>query len=136
MRNQGGWWIPLADLVQELRFSLRRLRASIGVTAVAVLTLAVGIGATTVLFSVLNGVLLRPLPYDQPEGLVAVWNTAPGMGEEILPQSPALHFTYLDCGPSKGAVHSGDRRRVIGWRGSTSRPEHPPGHSLCGYLKP
>jgi predicted permease len=62
----------------------------------SVLTLALGIGANTAVFSVLNGVLLKPLPFEDPERLVGVWHTAPGLGFHEANQSPALHFTYQD----------------------------------------
>ncbi|KPK81253.1 MAG: hypothetical protein AMS25_07235, partial [Gemmatimonas sp. SM23_52] len=84
------------DLLRDLRLGLRRLRRAPVFGAVVVLTLGIGIGANTAIFSLVKGILLDPLPYDEPEQLVAVYASAPGTGEEILPQSAAVHFTYED----------------------------------------
>src|SRR5207247_1571297 len=66
-------WIQ--DFVQDLRFGLRLLRKSPGFTGVAIFTLALGIGATTAIFSVVDSLLLRPLPYRNSYRFVTIWNT-------------------------------------------------------------
>ena len=77
------------------RMLWRLLRAPL-FASVAVLTLGVGIGANAALFSVVYGVLLKPLPFDEPETLVGVWHRAPGMNVELMQQGPAFYFTYRD----------------------------------------
>jgi predicted permease len=96
LRKRGGRWTSVADYLRELRLSLRRLRKAPVFSAIVIMTLGVGIGANTAIFSVVNGILLRPLPYDDADRLVSVANVAPGLGEGVFPQSPAMHFTYKD----------------------------------------
>jgi len=71
-------------LNDQLRQVLRRLGRAPLFTAITLITLAAGIGANTVIFSVLNGVLLKPLPYPRPDELIGVWHTAPGVGLKNL----------------------------------------------------
>jgi predicted permease len=80
-RSREVWqWSALESLFADLQFVFRRLRKSPGFTATVLLTLAIGIGANTAVFSVVNHVILKPLPYTHPEQVVALWLDAPGAG--------------------------------------------------------
>ena len=83
----------LEDLMQDLRFGLRTLAKNPGFTLVAVLTLALGIGANTAIFSVVNGVLLRPIPLHDADRLMVVWETDRNSGTT---REPASVPDYLD----------------------------------------
>jgi predicted permease len=75
---------------------VRRLGRTPLFAAISILTLAVGIGANAAIFSVVYGVLLKPLPFVQPDRLVGLWHRAPGMGLDRVNQSPATYFTYRE----------------------------------------
>jgi putative ABC transport system permease protein len=83
-------------LTARLRLVSRRLAKAPLFTSVAVATLALGIGANTAMFSVIRGVLLKPLPFEDPDRLIGVWHAAPGLGIPRLNQAPALYLTYRE----------------------------------------
>jgi putative ABC transport system permease protein len=91
-----GWENIVDGILQDLRYTVRRLRATPVFTLVSIGTLALGLGATSAIFSVVNGVLLKPLPYAHPEQLVAVWMTAPGVKITDLNMAPSVYFTMCD----------------------------------------
>lgn len=99
--------------MKDLKFACRQLVKDRGFTAVVVLTLALGIGANTTIFSVINGVLLKPLPYPEPDRLVALWERSPVRGVE---QERASGPDYLDW-RAQNTVFS-EMAAVPGWVGS------------------
>jgi len=89
----------------QLKQVLRRLGRAPLFTAITLITLAAGVGANTVIFSVLEGVLLKPLPYPHPERLIGVWHKAPGINIPNMNMAPSLYFidreqntTFQDIG--------------------------------------
>src|SRR5450755_3286085 len=75
-----------------LKQVFRRLGRAPLFTTITLITLGVGVGANTVIFSVLEGVLLKPLPYPHAEQLIGVWHTAPGIGLKEFNMSPSVYF--------------------------------------------
>ncbi|MDP1570118.1 MAG: ABC transporter permease [Vicinamibacterales bacterium] len=80
-----------------MRYAFRRLLASPAFTLTALITMGAAIGANALIFSVVNGVLLKPLPFPDPDRLVGVWHVAPGLMEGDLNQSPANYLTYREA---------------------------------------
>ena len=118
----------------QLRQVLRRLSRAPLFTAITLITLAAGIGANTVIFSVLEGVLLKPLPYPHPDELIGVWHTAPGVGIKDLEMSPSIYFidreqntTLQDIG-----VYNTDSLGVTG----AGEPEQVPGMDVTDATLP
>jgi len=80
-----------------VKHAIRRLASSPVFALTALVTLGAAIGANALIFSVVNGVLLKPLPFADPDRLVGVWHTAPNIGKGPLNQSPTTYFTYRDA---------------------------------------
>ena len=106
----------MGTFTDQLRQVLRRLGRAPMFTAITLITLAAGIGANIVIFSVLEGVLLKPLPYPEPDRLISVWHTAPGINIKNLNMAPSVYFidreqstTFQDIG-----AYDGDSFSVTG----------------------
>ncbi len=91
-----GWENMVDTLFGDVRYAVRRLRQKPGFAIAALLTVALGIGATSAIFSVINGVLLKPLPYPQSEQIVALRHTAPGIHIDDMNLAASLYFTYSE----------------------------------------
>jgi putative ABC transport system permease protein len=93
----------MTHTVQDLRYAARALRASPGFTAIAALTLALGVGATSAIFSVVNAVMLRPLPFSEPDRLVRIWESNIERG---WPTFAVSHPNFLDWRSQSRAFES------------------------------
>jgi len=83
----------MTDFLQDLRYALRTFRRTAGLTIVIVASLAIGIGANTAVFSVVNALLLKPLPYPDPDRLAVLWLRSPGIN---IPQDWPSPGQFMD----------------------------------------
>ena len=119
----------LTEMLQDLRYALRTLRQHPGFAAVALLTIGLGTGVTTVMFTVINGVLLKPLSYPQPDRLVALHEVSGRLGEW-----PLSYPNYLDC---RREAHT---LMIAAWRGGSGvvsepgEPEYVTGRQISADL--
>ncbi len=89
-------FVGIEDTWRDVRYAWRALRRAPGFTLAAVVTLALGIGATAAIFSVVYGVLLKPLPYPDEDRLLSVSHSAPGIAAEDMGMTASLWFTYRE----------------------------------------
>jgi len=101
------------SIFQDFRYALRQLRKNPAFAAVAVLTLALGIGANTAIFSVVNGVLLKPLPYKEPDRLVRLWHVPPAKSFPGIPTFTVSAANFLDW---QAQNHSFDQMTIYSYR--------------------
>jgi predicted permease len=112
----------ILDFWKDIRHATRVLGRDPGFTVIAVLTLALGIGGTTAIFSVVYGVLLKPLPFPEPERLVGLYHRGPGVNLAVMNQGPATYFTYRDNQRAFEDIGAWDRQEVsITGRGEPER---------------
>src|SRR5271170_617664 len=125
-RSREEWqWSRVESILADIKFTFRRLGRSPGFAITVVLTLAIGIGANTAVFSVLNSVLLRPLSYPEPQQLVALHLNAPGAPglaefRSELRLSASMYFTF--------ATHNRSFQSVGAWQPGTA--------SITGIARP
>ncbi len=115
------------DIGRDVRFGLRRFRRAPGWAALVVLTIGLGVGATTTMFTVVDGVLLKPLPLYEPQELVTIWQTRPSEGitrDDVAPatfldfQARARTLTSMSAGNPWGVTmhNPGSNERVDAWK--------------------
>ncbi len=106
----------LRDLGRDLRFAARRLRRTPGFTAIAMLLLALGIAVNTIIFSILNGAVLTPLPYEDPEGLVFIWERNEERGRLTSSSSESNYLSFREANTTFTEL------AAMGWRTFVAMP--------------
>ncbi len=133
-RSRDAWGFAwLETILQDLRYSLRQLRRNPGFTGVAVITLALGIGATTAIFSVVNAVLLRPLPYRSPNHLVMIYEGLRGFSNKIPFSAPDFEFLVEHSRSYSGIAAYQEQKYELSGLG---RPERITGARISAALFP
>ena len=123
------WTFPsLESVVQDVRFALRMLRRNRGFTAVAILTLALGIGANTAIFSVIDHVLLSPLAFEEPDRIVSLWTVPTGDPTRRSQVSVPDFRDWVSQSTSFEAVGVPEPKR------QSDRTRYAGAHSLCRCL--
>ena len=136
----------MSGLLSDLRYGLRALLSRPGFSIAAVLTLALGIGANTAVFSVINGLLLKPLPYADGERLVQVYNSYPTSGLDYAgtsvpdfidrkTQVPALEDLALYSGVNFNTSDDGTPQRLVGIRATSSLFSTPSTIATAGAIR-
>jgi putative ABC transport system permease protein len=121
----------MATLIQDLRFAARMLRRSPGFTAVVIAVLALGIGANSAIFSLLDTVLFKPLPFGQPDRLVMLWERAPTVPHHRITPLNFVDWTQQNATFDAMAAISGGGRTFIGANGLA---EEVPGQAVTARL--
>ncbi len=116
----------ISDVLRDMRYAVRQLIATPGFTIVAVLTLALGIGATSAIFSVVNGVLLRPLPYQDPNRLVRVHEIVPQYGRFAVAPATFLDWRRQNAAFARIAAYTGGSATFV----QNDNPERVPNASV------
>src|ERR1051325_1292781 len=92
--KSGLFWEPfMVSIISQFKQVFRRLGRAPMFATVILITVAIGVGANTVIFSVVEGVLLKPLPYKEPDRLIGVWYKAPAINIPKINMAPYLYFT-------------------------------------------